>query len=184
MLSPLKRPTWDKLHCWFCQKLLRIYFSFFLFFLLFLSCSWLWRQWTISTNIFNSSLGKYRIYPKIQYSWLWRQWIISQNKMNLKKKFYMLFFLVYPLLLFALFKWKKNKTLHNIFTFSSNNPQIEHRPGQKPGQKGVLGWVRSLDTTHTFFGPDRVQPYKLGWIQPTRLSYWLRPITEPSSRHA
>jgi hypothetical protein len=24
ILSPLKRPTWDKLHCWFCLKLLKV----------------------------------------------------------------------------------------------------------------------------------------------------------------
>jgi len=42
---------------------------------------------------------------KIRYSWLWRQWIFSQ-KMNLKKKFSMSFFLVYPLLLFVLFRRK------------------------------------------------------------------------------
>jgi hypothetical protein len=39
-------------------------------------------------------------------------------------------FLVYPLLLFSLFrlkiKKKKKEALHNIFAFSNNNPLIEH----------------------------------------------------------
>jgi len=39
--------------------------------------------------------------------------------------FYVIFFLVYPLLLFALLDGSK-KTLHDIFAFNSNNPQIEH----------------------------------------------------------
>jgi len=75
MLSPLKRPTWDRLHCWFCLKLLRI--SLFLFFL---SCSWLWHQWTVSTNISNSGVRKYCTNPKrIRYSWIYCQWLISQR---------------------------------------------------------------------------------------------------------
>jgi hypothetical protein len=38
-------------------------------------------------------------------------------------------FLVYPLLLFSLFRLKikkKKEALHNIFAFSNNNPLIEH----------------------------------------------------------
>jgi hypothetical protein len=33
-LSPTKRPTWGRLHCWFCLKLLKNLFSFFPFFFL------------------------------------------------------------------------------------------------------------------------------------------------------
>jgi hypothetical protein len=32
ILSPFKRPTWDKLHCWFCLKLLIICSPLFFFF--------------------------------------------------------------------------------------------------------------------------------------------------------
>jgi hypothetical protein len=35
-------------------------------------------------------------------------------------------FFVYPLLLFALFRWKLKKTLHDRFAFNNNRPQIEH----------------------------------------------------------
>jgi len=38
-------------------------FSFFSF-LFFLSCFWLWRQWTIPMNISNSGVGKYRTKSK------------------------------------------------------------------------------------------------------------------------
>jgi hypothetical protein len=63
MLSSPKRPTWGRLHCWFCLKLLKNLFFFFPF-LFFLSCSWLWHQWTIPTNNSNSGVGKYRTNPK------------------------------------------------------------------------------------------------------------------------
>jgi hypothetical protein len=105
ILSPPKRPTWGRLHCWFCLKLLRIcsHFSLFLFFL---SCSWLLRQWTIPTNISNSGVGKYRTNPKNTILLTLVSVNIFAKKMNLKKKFSISFFLVYPLLLFALFRWK------------------------------------------------------------------------------
>jgi len=63
MLSPLKRPTKGKLHCWFLSKIAKNLFFFFPF-LFFISCSWLWRQWTIPTNISNFDVDKYRTNPK------------------------------------------------------------------------------------------------------------------------
>jgi hypothetical protein len=105
MLSPPKHPTWGRLHCWFCLKLLKNLFSFSLF-LFFLSCSWLWYQWTIPTNIYNSGVGKYRTNPKNMILMTLASVNIFE-KMHLKKKFSMsFFFLVYPLLLFAIFRWK------------------------------------------------------------------------------
>jgi hypothetical protein len=102
MLS--ERPTWGMLHCWFCLKLLRICSPFSLFY--------------SSFHVPDSSVSEQflRIFPtlalvniaqiqNIRYSWLWRQWIFLQ-KMNLKKKFSMSFFLIYPSLLFARFRWK------------------------------------------------------------------------------
>jgi hypothetical protein len=104
MLSPPKRPTWGMLHCWFCLKLLRICSPFSLFY--------------SSFHVPDSSVSEQflQIFPtlalvniaqiqNIRYSWLWRQWIFLQ-KMNLKKKFSMSFFLIYPSLLFARFRWK------------------------------------------------------------------------------
>jgi hypothetical protein len=91
MLSPPKRPTWGRLHCWFSLKLLKNLFSFFSFFY-------------SSFYVPNSGISEQflRIFPtlalvniaqiqKIRYSWLWHQWIFSQ-KMNLEKKFSMSFF--------------------------------------------------------------------------------------------
>jgi hypothetical protein len=106
------------------SKIAKNLFSFFPF-LFFLSCSWLWRQWTIPANIFNSGVGKYRTNPKIRYSWLWCQWIFSQ-KMNLKKKFSMSFLLFILHYYLPFLDGSKKKTLHDIFAFNSNNPQIEH----------------------------------------------------------
>jgi hypothetical protein len=92
MLSPPKRPTWGRLHCWFSLKLLKNLFFFFLF-LFFLSCSWLWRQWTIPTNIFNSGVGKYRTNPKITILLtLASVNIFTKNKFE-EEIFYVIFFL-------------------------------------------------------------------------------------------
>jgi len=110
MLLPLKHPIYGRLHCWFCLKLLRICSSF-PFFLFFLSCSWLWRQWTIPTNISNSGVGKYRTNPKKYDTPDSSVSEYFSQKMNLKKKFSMLFFLIYPLLLFVLFRWKLKKNI-------------------------------------------------------------------------
>jgi len=104
MLSPLKRPTYGRLHCWFGLKLLRICSPFSLFY--------------SSFHVPDSGVSEQflRIFPtlalvniaqiqKIRYSWLWRQWIFSQ-KWIWRRNFPCHFFLVYPSLLFALFRWK------------------------------------------------------------------------------
>jgi hypothetical protein len=105
MLSPPKRPTWGRLHCWFSLKLLKNLFSFSLF-LFFLSCSWLWYQWTIPMNIYNSSVDKYRTNPKNTILLTLASVNIFAKNAFEEEIFYVIFFLVYPLLLFALFRWK------------------------------------------------------------------------------
>jgi len=105
MLSPPKHPTWGRLHCWFSLKLLKNLFSFSLF-LFFLSCSWLWYQWTIPMNIYNSSVGKYRTNPKNTILLTLASVNIFAKNAFEEEIFYVIFFLVYPLLLFALFRWK------------------------------------------------------------------------------
>jgi hypothetical protein len=54
-------------------------------------------------NIFNSSVGKYHTNLKNTILLTLASVNIFRKKMNLKKKFSISFFLVYPLLLFALF---------------------------------------------------------------------------------
>ena len=118
-LSPPKRPTWGRLHCWFCLKLLKNLFSFFPFFFFF-SCSWLWRQWTIPTNISNSGVGKYCTNKKkydtpdtgvseyFHKKWIWR------------RNFLCHFFLF--ILYFFFFLDGNKKTLHDRFSFNNNRP--------------------------------------------------------------
>jgi hypothetical protein len=102
---PPKRHTWDRLHCWFSLKLLKNLFSFSLF-LFFLSCFWLWYQWTIPTNIYNFGVGKYRTNPKNTILLTLASVNIFAKNAFEEEIFYVIFFLVYPLLLFALFRWK------------------------------------------------------------------------------
>ena len=90
MLSPPKRPTWGKLHSWSCLKLLKILFSFSIFYSSFhVPDSSVSEQFLRIFSIL--ALVNIAQIQKIRYSRLWRQWIFSQ-KMNLKKKFSMLFF--------------------------------------------------------------------------------------------
>jgi len=124
MLSPPKRPNWGRLHCWFCLKLLRICSPFSVF-LLFLSCSWLWRQWTIPTNISNSGVGKYCTNPKkydisdfgvseyFRKKWIWRRNFLCH---------FFLFILYY----YLPFLDGNKKTLHDKFAFNNNRPPIKH----------------------------------------------------------
>jgi hypothetical protein len=124
MQSPPKCPTWGRLHCWFCLKLLIICSPFSLF-LFFLSCSWLWRQWTIPTNISNSSVGKYRTNPKntilltlVSVNIFAKKWIWRRNFLS----YFFLFILYY----YLPFLDGNKKTLHDIFAFNNNRPPIEH----------------------------------------------------------
>jgi hypothetical protein len=104
ILSPLKRPTWGKLHWWFCLKLLRIC-SLFPFY--------------SSFHVSDSGISEQflQIFPTmtlINIAQIQKNTIIltlvsvnnfTRNEFK-EEIFYAIFFLVYPLLLFALFRWK------------------------------------------------------------------------------
>jgi hypothetical protein len=104
MLSPPKRPTWGKLNSWSCLKLLKNLFSFSLFY--------------SSFHVPDSSVSEQflRIFPtlalvniaQIQKNII----LLTLALMNIfaknefEEEIFCHFFLVYPLLLFALFRWK------------------------------------------------------------------------------
>jgi hypothetical protein len=106
MLSPPKHPSWGSLHCWFCLKLLKNLFSFFLFFY-------------SSFHVPDSGVSEQflRIFPtlalvniaQIQKKYDTPDSDVSEyfrKKWIWRRNFLCHFFLVYPLLLFALFRWK------------------------------------------------------------------------------
>jgi len=123
MLSPLKRPTWGKLHFWFCLKLLRICYIFP--FLFFLSCSWIWHQWKIPTNISSSGVGKYHANPKNTILLtLMSVNIFAKNEFE-EETFYVIFFL-FILYYYLPFLDGKKEHCTIDFAFNNNRPQIEH----------------------------------------------------------
>ena len=118
MLSPFKCPTWDRLHCWFCLKWLRICSPFFPF-LFFLSCSWLWRQWSIPMNISNSGVGKYRTNLKnMILVTLALMNIFSKNEFD-EEIFHVIFFL-FILYYYSPLLDENKKIVHDKFAFNNN----------------------------------------------------------------
>jgi hypothetical protein len=51
--------------------------------------------------------------------------IFAKNEFK-EEIFYAIFFLFILHYYLPFFRWKKKKTLHDIFAFNSNSPQIEH----------------------------------------------------------
>jgi hypothetical protein len=123
ILSPIKCPTRDKLHCLFYLKLLRICSSFFFysfshvpdsnvseqFIRIFLSMTLVNIAQTQTNTIF-LTLTSVNNFAK---NWFWRRIFLCH------------FFFAYPLLLFDFFDANK-KTFHNIFAFNNNSLWIEH----------------------------------------------------------
>jgi len=62
ILSPLKRSAWDRLHCWFCLKLLNIYYFMLWWFVYNILDSVASEYSTTDTS--NSSVGKYYVVIK------------------------------------------------------------------------------------------------------------------------
>jgi hypothetical protein len=103
---------------------------FFFPFLFFLSCSWLWRQWTILMNISNSGVGKYCTNPKNTIL-LTLASVNIFTKMNLKKKFSMSFFFLFILYYYLPFLdgskkkhcttyWHLTVIVHRLITSTKN----------------------------------------------------------------
>jgi hypothetical protein len=125
MLSPPKHPSWGSLHCWFCLKLLKNLFSFFLFFY-------------SSFHVPDSGVSEQflRIFPtlalvniaQIQKNTI----LLTLTSVNIFAKnefeeeiFYVIFFLFIHYYYLPFLDGSK-KTLHDIFAFNNNRPQIEH----------------------------------------------------------
>ena len=120
ILSPIKCPTRDKLHCLFYLKLLRICSSFFFysfshvpdsnvseqFIRIFLSMTLVNIAQTQTNTIF-LTLTSVNKFIKIR--------IFNEEEIIFLCQFFCLPFF----LLFVLFRWKK---LHNGFAFNSNDP--------------------------------------------------------------
>jgi hypothetical protein len=113
MLSPPKRPTWGRLHCWFCLKLIRI-------------CSWLWCYWTIPMNISNSGVGKYRTNPKKNMILLTLASVDIFTKKWIWRRNFLCHFFLFILYYYFPFLDGNKKTLHDRFVFNNNRLPIEH----------------------------------------------------------
>jgi hypothetical protein len=50
---------------------------------------------------------------------------IFAKKKEFEEEIFYAIFLIYPLFLLTLFRWKK-KSLRDIFAFNNNSPQVEH----------------------------------------------------------
>jgi len=76
-------------------------------------------------NISNSGVGKYRTNPKKCNTPDSGVSEYFRKKKEFEEEIFYAIFLIYPLFLLTLFRWKK-KSLRDIFAFNNNSPQVEH----------------------------------------------------------